>query len=89
MPHPKQCINDTGGTGIDVSWHVQNAATLIFEIDGIGVNRGLRGSLGTTRLPFLCDDKPHIVTLQAIGYTGATATAHLVVRLPMGEPTTA
>jgi hypothetical protein len=89
MPHPKQCINDTGGTGIEVQWHVQNAATLIFEVDGIGVNNGQHGSQGTTRLAFLCDDKPHIVTFQAIGYTGATATARLLVRLPMGEPTTA
>ncbi|HEY7437786.1 MAG TPA: pentapeptide repeat-containing protein [Acidimicrobiia bacterium] len=89
MPHPKQCINDTGGTGIEVEWQVQHATTLIFEVDGIGVSNNQHGSHGTTRLAFLCDNRPHIVTFEAVGNVGGPATAHLIVRLPAGPPATA
>ena len=74
LTRPAQCLNDTSGMGIEVEWSAPNANTLTFYVDGIRIETATKAR-GTKRLPFECDRKKHVVSVQAFGATNPSATA--------------
>lgn len=87
LTKPATCLNDTSGTGIEVEWSVPNAATLTFLVDGVRIETATTAR-GTQRLPFECDRKKHIVSVQAFGATQPAASSAFTVALRPVAPLT-
>jgi hypothetical protein len=64
---PGKCLNDASGTGIEVEWSVKNVSAITFMVGGIRIDGGTVKELGSSRLPFVCDGKPHVVAMTAYG----------------------
>jgi Pentapeptide repeats (8 copies) len=82
---PGKCLNDAAGTGINVQWSTTNTTGISFAVDGIRIASSIKPK-GTTRLPFVCDGKPHVAAMQAFGAPGAVATATLTASLNETAP---
>jgi Pentapeptide repeats (8 copies) len=87
MVKPAKCVNDTSGTGIDVEWLAPNANSLTFFVDGVRIETAAKPR-GTKRLPFECDRKEHIVSLQAFGVAPPDATSAFTATLKPVAPLT-
>jgi hypothetical protein len=87
MTKPERCLNDANGTGIEVEWSAPNANTLTFSVDGVRIETGTTAR-GTKRLPFDCDRKKHIVSVQAFGATQPAASSAFTVSLRPVAPLT-
>ncbi len=83
---PVRCLNDASGPGIEVEWSAQNVTALSFEVNGIRIDGGSVSATGTQRLPFICDNKPHPVVMQAFGSAARVATASFTVALRNTAP---
>jgi Pentapeptide repeats (8 copies) len=88
LTKPAKCLNDTSGTGIEVEWYAPNASTLTFLVDGVRIETATTAR-GTQRLPFECDRKKHIVSVQAFGATRPDASSAFTVALRPVAPLTA
>ncbi|MGZ4754153.1 MAG: pentapeptide repeat-containing protein [Acidimicrobiia bacterium] len=84
---PGKCLNDAAGTGVDVQWSTTNTTAISFAVDGIRID-GDSKARGTTRLPFVCDGKPHVVAMQAFGPVQPIATATITASLEAPAPLT-
>jgi hypothetical protein len=82
---PGKCVYDAEGTGIDIEWSVQNATSVVFSIDDIRVDSQTKPR-GSTRLPFVCNGKPHVATMQAFGPIAPAATATITKSLKETAP---
>jgi Pentapeptide repeats (8 copies) len=82
---PARCVNDALGTGIEVEWSTRNATGLTFSVDGIRIDSSSKVR-GSRRLPFVCNDKPHIATLLALGPVGPPATVSFAESLTETAP---
>jgi hypothetical protein len=82
---PGKCIYDAEGTGIEIQWSAQNATSVVFAIDGIRVDSRTKPR-GSTRLPFICNGKPHTATMQAFGAVTPSATATITKSLDETAP---
>lgn len=71
---PGTCVNDAEGIGIDVEWSTRNATGLTFAVDGLRIDSANKAR-GSKHLPFICDGKPHTVTMEALGPLPPLATA--------------
>ncbi len=78
---PRRCLNDASGPGIEVEWASRNVTALSFSVDGIRIDGGAVEPTGTQRLPFQCDGKPHLVTVQVFGAANQTASSSFTVSL--------
>jgi hypothetical protein len=82
---PGECLNDAAGVGIEVRYNTRNATSVTFAVDGIRLD-GASKVRGVKRLPFICDNEPHTVVMQAYGTQPPTATRSLTVALEAGTP---
>lgn len=83
---PARCVNDASGTGIEVEWAAQNVTGLAFTVDGIRIPGGLTQAKGSQRLPFVCDGKPHTVTMQVFGTGVQNTMSSFTVSLQNSAP---
>jgi hypothetical protein len=87
---PGRCLNDASGTGIEVEWSVKNVTAMTFTVSGIRIDGGAADDVGSMRLPFTCDDKPHVVAMTAFGSQGrlvnSSFTATLRDTAPLAPP---
>jgi uncharacterized protein YjbI with pentapeptide repeats len=87
---PGKCLNDASGTGIEVEWSVKNVSAITFTVGGIRIDGGTVKEVGDTRLPFICDNKPHVVAMTAFGTSGrlvnSSFTASLRNTAPLAPP---
>jgi Pentapeptide repeats (8 copies) len=83
---PARCLNDASGAGIEVEWSTRNVTGLVFSVDGIRIPGGATKPTASQRLPFLCDGKPHTVTMQAFGAGTQNTTASFTVSLGNTAP---
>jgi Pentapeptide repeats (8 copies) len=88
LTKPARCLNDASGTGIEVEWSTPNANALTFLVDGVRIDAATKAH-GTKRLPFNCDRKVHMVSVQAYGSAVAPATSAFAVSLNPVSPLTA
>lgn len=83
---PARCLNDAAGQGIDVDYITRNVTSLTFSVDSVRIE-GATKARGTQRLPFICNGKPHTVTLQAFGpVQPTTATMSFTTALGAALP---
>lgn len=85
---PGKCLNDTSGMGIDVEWSAPSVNSLNFLVDGVRIETDTKPR-GTKRLPFECDRKQHIVTLQVFGPSGPSVSSSFALSLRPVAPLTA
>lgn len=78
---PLRCLDDGAGQGFEVDWKVRHASNVAFLIDDIRATTG-SGSGGIQRIPMRCDNRQHVVTLQAFASSPPPATKSLTVSLP-------
>ena len=78
---PKRCLDDAVGQGFEVDWKTLRASTVAFVIDDIRA-ASASGNGGIQRLPMKCDNRQHVVTLQAFGSTPPPASKSLTVAVP-------
>ncbi len=83
---PTRCLNDASGPGIEVEWSARNVTAISFQVSGIRIDGGTVKATGTQRLPFICDGKPHPVTMQAFGSQTRVANASFTVALHITAP---
>ena len=77
---PLRCLADGVGEGFEVDWKVVRASNVAFLIDNIRASTA-SGNGGIQRLPMQCDNRRHVVTLQAFGSSPPPATQSLTVSL--------
>ena len=77
---PLRCLDDGVGEGFEVDWKVVRASNVAFLIDDIR-STSASGNGGIQRLPMQCDNRQHVVTLQAFGSSPPPATQSLTVAL--------
>jgi Pentapeptide repeats (8 copies) len=82
---PERCLNDAAGTGIDIEWSIRNSTGMTFSVDGIRIAESAKPR-SSTRIPFVCDRKPHTVTVQAYGAVLPQATASFTASLAATAP---
>jgi hypothetical protein len=85
--NPKRCITDVAGEGIDIEWSTPNATSLTFYVDGIRIESATK-THGVKRVPFRCDGRVHIVSVQAFGPTPPSASALFTATLDATAPLT-
>lgn len=83
---PGRCLNDASGTGIEVEWSVQNVTAITFSVNGTRIDGGSVQPIGTARLPFFCDGKPHVVAMQAFGTQSRIASSSFTASLQDTAP---
>jgi hypothetical protein len=81
LSRPARCINDASGVGIEVEWATQNVTSIAFAVDSIRIPGGATKPVSSQRLPFVCDGKPHTVSMQAFGAGTQNTTASITVSL--------
>jgi pentapeptide repeat protein len=84
---PKQCFNDVSGDGVDLEWYAPNANTLAFFLDDLRIDTQTKPR-GSGRVPFVCNGKPHTLSIAAYGASGPAATARLTASFPPPAPLT-
>ena len=77
---PLRCLADGVGEGFEVDWKVVRASNVAFSIDNIRASTA-SGNGGIQRLPMQCDNRRHVVTLQAFGSSPPPATQSFTVSL--------
>lgn len=77
---PVQCRNDAAGAGIEVEWSMKNVLGLTFFVDDIRTV-GSKAARGRTRVPFVCDGRPHTVAVQAYGLVPPAVNASFSLTL--------
>jgi len=82
---PAVCLNDVSGTGIEVTWKATGVLGITFFVDGVRVG-GSKKTKGTTRIPFVCDGKPHTVGVQAYGAVPPSLSESFTLALEPGAP---
>jgi uncharacterized protein YjbI with pentapeptide repeats len=87
LAKPARCITDVAGEGIDIEWSAPNATTLTFYVDGIRIESATKPR-GVKRVPFRCDGKVHIVSVQAFGASPPSAESVFTASLDATAPLT-
>jgi hypothetical protein len=87
LAKPEVCLNDAAGTGVEVEWYAPNANTLTFLVDGIRIGTGSKPR-GSVRVPFECDNRTHILSVQAFGAEEPSDTAAFTASLRPTAPLT-
>lgn len=77
---PLRCLDDGVGEGFEVDWKVRRASNVAFLIDDIRATTA-SGNGGVQRLPMKCDNRQHVVKLQAFGSSPPPASKSLTVAL--------
>jgi hypothetical protein len=77
---PLRCLDDGVGEGFEVDWKTLRASNVAFLIDDIRASTA-SGNGGVQRLPMKCDNRQHVVVLQAFGSTPPLASKSLTVSL--------
>ncbi len=77
---PLRCLDDGVGEGFEVDWKTLRASNVAFLIDDIRATTA-SGNGGVQRLPMKCDNRQHVVVLQAFGSTPPLASKSLTVSL--------
>lgn len=85
---PGKCLNDASGTGIEVEWSAKNVSAMTFTVSGIRIDGGVVKEVGNTRLPFTCDNKPHVVAMTAYGTQGRLVNSSFTATLRDTAPLT-
>ena len=80
LHRPLRCLDDGVGQGFEVDYKVRRSSNVAFLIDDIRAATGSGGG-GIQRLPMKCDNREHVVTLQAFGASPPPATSSLTVSL--------
>ena len=80
---PVRCIVDGIGDGIEVDYHVKNAQSVLFSVDGVRASVS-NADDGIQRIPFTCDGHPHRVTVEAFGKTAPVASRSFTVSVEEG-----
>ncbi len=83
---PGKCLNDASGTGIEVEWSAKNVSAITFSVGGIRIDGGTAKEVGSTRLPFICDDEPHMVVMNAFGTQGRLVSSSFTTSLRKTAP---
>jgi Pentapeptide repeats (8 copies) len=87
LSEPRECVNDVAGDGIDVEWSTSNVNTIAIFVDGLQVDAETKAR-GSHRLPFVCDNRPHLVSMQAFGTQPPAATSSFAATFPPAAPLT-
>ncbi len=77
---PLKCLDDGIGQGFEVDWEVRRADNVAFLIDGIRASSA-SGNRGVQRLPMKCDNRSHLITIQAFGASPPPASKSFSVAL--------
>jgi uncharacterized protein YjbI with pentapeptide repeats len=84
---PERCITDVAGTGIEIEWWIPNANSMTFYVDGIRIESASKPR-GVKRVPFICDGKQHIVSVEAFGAVEPKASGVFTASLDPTAPLT-
>jgi hypothetical protein len=82
--NPAKCLNDVGGTGVEIVYEVKNASSIVLNLDDLKVGGAFKEK-GTIRIPFLCDGREHTIDFIAVGPVAPPAQQELKLSLNPGE----
>jgi uncharacterized protein YjbI with pentapeptide repeats len=88
LVQPERCLVDAAGDGVEVEWSMRNVAAVNFSVDGIRIESANKRR-GTKRLPFECDGRDHIVSVQAFGANNQSVSDEFTASLQPSAPISA